>query len=63
MIQKTDIKGFCKPQFDGTRTVQTSLRFVDKNGHAIEINYGLFFFGLMPKKTYDLMCSSSMSDS
>ena len=37
----------CKPHF-----------FVDKNGHAIEINYGfLFFFGLMPKKTYDLMCS------
>ena len=58
MIQKTDIKGFCESQFDGTRTVQTSLCFVDKNGHAIEISYGfLFFFGLMPKKTYDLMCS------
>lgn len=59
MIQKTDIKGFCESQFDGTRTVQTSLCFVDEKGHAIEIiklRFS-FFFGLMPKKTYDLMCS------
>ena len=44
MIQKTDIKGFCESQFDGTRTVQTSLCFVDEKGHAIEINYGFLFF-------------------
>ena len=44
MIQKIDIKGFCESQFDGTRTVQIPLCFVDKNGHAIEINYGFLFF-------------------